>query len=161
MSRPLRFLRSPLLSVSFAAILILLFVAARPAWCQSQSRRPGELVWAIHSDPRTFDPARVDDQASELVRYLTAGVLLRFNRQTQRMQPELADSWTVAPNGLVITFHLRNGLRFSDGSPLTSKDVAWSLRRVLSPQTQAPVAQEFVEPQGVTIDTPGAQTIRV
>ena len=55
-------------------------------------RLPGELAWAIHYDPKTFDPAKVDEQASETVRYLTGGVLLRRNRQTQRLEPQLAES---------------------------------------------------------------------
>jgi peptide/nickel transport system substrate-binding protein len=145
------------LMASFA----LVFAASFPSWSQSESRRPGTLVWAIHSEPRTFDPAKVDDQTSELVRYLTGGVLVRFNRRTQQSQPELADGWKIAPDGREISFHLRNGLHFSDGTPLTSKDVAWSLHRVLSPQTAAPVAGEFLDPQSVTIETPDAHTIRV
>src|ERR1700734_1476887 len=51
---------------------------------------PGELAWTIGYDPKTFDPAKVDEEESETVRYLTAGVLIRFNRQTQKLEPELA-----------------------------------------------------------------------
>src|ERR1700744_1296570 len=106
------------------------------AACQA-SKGPGELAWAIRYDPKTFDPAKVDEQASEEVRFLTGGVLIRLNRKTQQPEPELAASWTVSPDGRMISFHLRSGLRFSDGSPLTSKDVVWSLRRVLDPATAA------------------------
>ena len=128
---------------------------------QAAPRLPGELAWAIGSDPKTFDPAQVDDQWSELVRYLTAGVLLRFNRLTQQVEPELAESWTVSSDGRTITFKLRPGLRFSDGSVLTSKDAAWSIRRVLLPSTHAPVAEEFLSPAEVTVATPDAGTVIV
>src|SRR5579875_2533657 len=83
---------------------------------QAAPRQPGELVWTIGYDPKTFDPARVDDEESETVRYLTAGVLLRFNRLTQRVEPELAQNWNISRDGKTVTFSLRPGLEFSDGS---------------------------------------------
>ena len=128
---------------------------------QATPRQPGEIVWAIHYDPKTFDPAKVDDQASELVRYLTGGVLLRINRQSEEPEPELAESFHVSPQGTLIVFKLRQGLRFSDGSVLTSADVAWSVRRVLDPSTQAVVADEFISPSQVTVDTPDKLTVEV
>jgi peptide/nickel transport system substrate-binding protein len=83
------------------------------------------------------------------------------NRQTQQPEPELAESWNVSADGRTISFKLRAGLRFSDGSGLSARDVAWSLRRVLSPAVAAPVAEEFLAPQGVTVETPDALTIKV
>ena len=100
-------------------------------------------------------------QASELVRYLTGGVLLRLNRQTQELEPQLAESFSVSPQGTLIVFKLRDGLRFSDGAALTSADVAWSLRRVLAPATQAVVAEEFLSPAEVVVDTPDKLTVWV
>lgn len=144
--------------VYFAALLPI----APAATCIAQAPRlPGELVWTIGYDPKTFDPARVDDQESETVRYLTAGVLLRFNRLTQQLEPELAQSWNLSPDGKTLTFTLRPGLEFSDGSSLTARDAAWSIRRVLLPDTKAPVAEEFVSPAGVTVDAPDDRTVVV
>ena len=131
-----------------------------PAYCQGSSPGGG-LAWSIGYDPATLDPAKVDDQASELVRYLTGGVLLRTNRHTQELEPSLAETWTVSADGRLVTFHLRRGLEFSDGSPLTSADVASTLRRVLAPATAAPVAEEFLSPREVSIDTPDAATVVV
>ena len=148
-------LRSPLLSAS------LLLALAVFAPCQAVPRQPGELAWAIHYDPKTFDPAKVDEQASELVRYLTGGVLLRLNRQTQELEPQLAESYSISPQGTLIVFRLRDGLRFSDGAALTSADVAWTLRRVLAPETHALVAEDFLSPGEVVIDTPDRLTVRV
>jgi peptide/nickel transport system substrate-binding protein len=128
---------------------------------QAASRLSGELAWTIGYDPKTFDPAKVDDLDSEIVRYLTGGVLLRFNRLTQTVEPRLAESWSVSPDGKTITFRLRAGLKFSDGSALTARDAAWSIRRVLLPATAAPVADEFVVPAGVRVDTPDTATVIV
>jgi len=129
--------------------------------CQMPSKGPGELAWAMRYDPKTFDPAKVDEQASEEVRFLTDGVLIRVNRRTQQPEPELAASWNVSRDGRMISFRLRQGLRFSDGSALTSRDVAWSLRRVLDPATAAPVADEFLAPQEVKVEAPDALTVKV
>ena len=138
-----------------------ILVACTFARCQPPAKSLTELAWAIRYDPKTFDPAKVDDQASEMVRFLTGGVLLRWNRTTQQPEAELATSWSTSPDGRTLTFHLRDHLHFSDGTSLTSKDVAWSLKRVLDPATAAPVAEEFLLPQQISIDTPDALTIRL
>ena len=72
-------MRLPRLPIRFVAAALTAVVGITCAG-QTASRLPGELAWTIGYDPKTFDPAKVDDQESELVRYLTAGVLLRFNR---------------------------------------------------------------------------------
>jgi peptide/nickel transport system substrate-binding protein len=111
---------------------------------QAAPRLPGELAWTIGYDPKTFDPAKVDDQESELVRYLTAGVLLRFNRSTQKVEPQLAESWSLSPDGRTVVFKLRAGLAVFRWQQADGKDAAWSIRRVLLPATGAPVAEEFL-----------------
>jgi len=128
---------------------------------QAAQRLSGELAWTIGYDPKTFDPAKVDDQESELVRYLTAGVLLRFNRFTQRVEPALAQSWSLSADGKILTFKMRPGAKFSDSSNVTAQDAAWSIRRVLLPDTAAPVAEEFVSPASVRVDTPDPNTLVV
>lgn len=144
-------------------LLLLILPVLAPALCVAQAARrlPGELAWTIGYDPKTFDPAKVDDQESETVRYLTGGVLVRFNRLTQKIEPQLAESWNVSADGRTVTFRMRPGLKFSDGSSLTAKDAAWSIRRVLLPATGAPVAQEFVAPEGVKVDAPDPRTVVV
>jgi peptide/nickel transport system substrate-binding protein len=139
----------------------LMAILSINASCQAAPRQPGELAWAIRYDPKTFDPAKVDEQASELVRYLTGGVLLRLNRQTQELEPQLAASYSISPQGTIIVFKLRDGLRFSDGAALTSADVAWSLRRDLAPETHAIVAEDFLSPSEVVIETPDKFTVKI
>ena len=143
------------------ACALLSPLAAISSAAQAAPRLPGEIAWTIGYDPKTFDPAKVDDQESELVRYLTAGVLLRFDRFTQKIEPALAQTWSLSPDGKTLTFKLRPGIRFSDGSNLTAQDAAWSIRRVLLPATAAPTAEEFVTPASVTVDAPDAGTVIV
>jgi oligopeptide transport system substrate-binding protein len=55
--------------------------------------------------------------------------------------PGVASSWETSPDGLVWIFHLRPGLRWSDGSPLTAGDFVWSFRRAVDPATASPYAE--------------------
>src|ERR1044071_9364190 len=75
----------------------------------------GELRFCLHSEPRNLHPALVDDDASETVRYLTGGVLLRVNRISQRLEPELATSWKLENGGGAPRLPLRGGGVFLAG----------------------------------------------
>ena len=83
----------------------------------------GQLRFCLRAEPKTFNPILVDDQYSETVRYLTGGVLIRVNRHTQQVQPELALQASVQQGGRRIVFRLRRGVLFSDGTPFTAEDV--------------------------------------
>jgi peptide/nickel transport system substrate-binding protein len=102
-----------------------------------------ELRFCLRAEPKTFDPLMVQDEPSEAIRYLTGGVLIRLNRRTQELEPELAASWSVSENGRRIDFKLRQSLRFSDGSPLTAADVAYTIQRVMDPNLHSPLADQF------------------
>ena len=86
----------------------------------------GELRFCLRSEPKTFDPLLVDDDSSLSIRYLTGGVLVRVNRHTQDLEPELAESWKLSNGGKVITFKLRHGVSFSDGTAFSSEDVVFT-----------------------------------
>ncbi len=103
----------------------------------------GELRFCIRADPKSFDPFLVYDDASEAIRYLTGATLLRLNRKTQDVVPELAASWKILDAGRRITFALRPGVRFSDGSPVATEDVVFSLKTFFDPRTHAPDADSF------------------
>jgi peptide/nickel transport system substrate-binding protein len=136
-------------------------VLAKICGAQAAPKMPGELAWTLGYDPKSFDPAKVDDQESEMVRYLTAGVLVRLNRYTQKVEPQLAETWSLSPDGKTLTFRLRHGLQFSDASSLISRDVVWSLQRVLLPSTGAPVAEEFLSPTEVSVRALDDRTVVV
>jgi peptide/nickel transport system substrate-binding protein len=113
-----------------------------------------ELRFCLRADPKTFHPLLVEDEPSELVRYLTGGVLIRFNRHIQRFEPELAEQWKVSADRREITFHLRPGVRFSDGTPLSSRDVAYTLQLLSEPGLRSPVADAFRASGGIVKATP-------
>jgi len=108
----------------------------------------GQLHFCIHGEPKTFNPVLVDDEASENIRYLTGGVLIRLNRQTQALEPALAASWEISRDRRSITFHLRKGVLFSDGTPFTSDDVAYTMKLLMDPQTHSPTGDAFRASEG-------------
>ncbi len=110
-----------------------------------------ELHFCLHGEPKTFNPILVDDEASENIRYLTGGVLIRVNRQTQALEPGLAESWHVSRDGRKITFHLRKGIYFSDGAPFSSEDVAYTMQLLMDPQTHSATGDAFRSGRG-TVD---------
>ena len=103
----------------------------------------GELRFSLQSEPKTFDPMLADDDSSETIRYLTTGYLIRLNRQSQQLQPELATSWKVSSAGQTISFELRKGVVFSDGTPFSAEDVAFTIRTLMDPNLHSPFADPF------------------
>jgi peptide/nickel transport system substrate-binding protein len=107
-----------------------------------------ELRFFLSSEPKTFNPAEVADDSSETIRYLTGGVLLRLNRQTQKVEPELAQAWKVSRDGRTITFQLRTGIRFSDGTPFTARDVKYTMDQLMEPALHSPTGDAFRSSNG-------------
>jgi len=94
-------------------------------------------------DITTLDPALASDQASITAIQMIFTGLVQVDDKLQ-IHPQLAQSWDVSSDGLTWTFHLRPNLKFSDGSPLTSQDVAYSIDRALQPTTQSTVAPNYL-----------------
>jgi peptide/nickel transport system substrate-binding protein len=112
------------------------------------SQSGGDLRFCLGSEPKTFDPLLVDDDSSLSIRYLTGGVLVRVNRHTQDLEPELAESWKVSNDGKQITFKLRRGITFSDGSPFSSEDVAFTMQRLMDPALHSSTGDAFRSSSG-------------
>ncbi|MEO8621367.1 MAG: ABC transporter substrate-binding protein, partial [bacterium] len=86
-------------------------------------------------DPRSLDPAlSTDVPTGRAVAYLFDG-LTRFTPDA-RVEPALATSWDVSPDGSIYTFHLRRGVHFTDGTPFVARQVALSWQRVLDPKVK-------------------------
>jgi peptide/nickel transport system substrate-binding protein len=121
-----------------------------------------QLRISITGDPKTFDPLQVNNDSDQTVSYLTSGVLVRVNRATDALEPELAESWKVSDDGRSIAFHLRSGLKFSDNSPLDANDVARTFTSALDPKVASPIGDAFQSSAGnpsVTVTSPLDVTI--
>ncbi len=144
--------------VVFALTLVLCWLALVSA--ESAGQSGGELHFCLRGEPKTFNPLLVEEDASETIRYLTGGVLIRLNRQTQALEPGLAVSWKVSDEGRKISFHLRSGLHFSDGTPFTSEDVAYTIKALMDPQLHSPTGDSFRSGDGqVVVQTPSPDTV--
>jgi len=138
---------------------VLAFLLIAPA---ARAQSGGVLHFCLHGEPKTFNPILVDDEASENIRYLTGGVLIRLNRQTQALEPGLATSWQLSKDGRKITFQLRKGLYFSDGTPFTSEDVAYTMKMLMDPQVHSATGDAFRSSEGaVDVQIPSAATVAI
>ena len=144
--------------------LALVLLLPWPAFLRAESagQSGGELHFCLRGEPKTFNPLLVEDDASETIRYLTGGVLIRLNRQTQALEPGLAVSWKVSDEGREISFRIRTGLHFSDGTPFTSEDVAYTMKALMDPQLHSPTGDSFRSGEGqVVVQTPSSDAVVV
>lgn len=91
----------------------------------------GTLTFARTADIFTFDPFNTQDDYSIFTELQVYDRLVRLAADGKGVEPELATAWKVADDGLSATFTLRDGVKFSDGSPLTAEDVAFSIKRAI------------------------------
>jgi peptide/nickel transport system substrate-binding protein len=115
----------------------------------SEASPRAELRLCLPDEPKTFDPLQVTEESSQIVQYLTGGTLVRVDRMTDEVRAELAESWTIDKTGKSITFRLRPGLKFSDGTPLNANDVARTLREAFDPQRASPAGDVFRSERGL------------
>jgi peptide/nickel transport system substrate-binding protein len=114
----------------------------------SFAQNGGELRFCLRSEPKTFNPLLVEDESSETIRYLTGGVLVRVNRLTLKAEPDVAASWKVSDGGKRIRFKLRDGLKYSDGTPFSAVDVAYTMQQLMDPSLHSSTGDAFRSSQG-------------
>jgi peptide/nickel transport system substrate-binding protein len=134
-----------------AGVATLLLAAASPA-----AFAAGVLKIAHEQDVTTFDPILTIQNADIWVMDNMNAGLVRVTNDGTGLEPDLAESWTVSPDAKTYTFKLRDGLKFSDGSPLTAQDVKFSLER-LRDQKDSVMGSMYKVAQ--KIDTPDDKTV--
>ena len=93
------------------------------------------LRWNLGTEPELRDPAMMSGQPDGRFARMVFEGLTTNDPQTLEPRPGQAYRWEISADGLTYTFHLRPGLVWSDGVPVTARDYVWSWRRVLSPAT--------------------------
>lgn len=145
----LSFARISFARISFAllfALLALATTASLLAGCGEEAQTRGTFSYAEKNDPPSLDPALAEETVGgNIDRYLFDG-LIRYDSKTSEVQPAVAESWDTNEDATVFTFHLRNGVKFSDGSDVTAEDFVYSWTRALTRETQSSMAQEIFQP---------------
>ncbi len=118
-------------------------LSALPLLAQAQQRPKDVLVVANEFGPNSLDIHTVGaNRPAYGVSWICYDRLMTYGRKTlsdgrvtydrDKLEPELAESWQMAPDGMSVTFKLRKNARFHDGSPVTAADVKWSFDRAVT-----------------------------
>jgi peptide/nickel transport system substrate-binding protein len=151
--------RTPFYLVTLVLVVAVAAAGVAPGWTQTP-RRGGILLAAIGAEAPSLDPHQEQTFATMQPVAPLYSTLLQIDPYSYpNVIGDLATEWNVSPDGLTYTFKLRSGVRFHDGSPLTSADVKASYEKIVWP------------PQGVrsiraphyaaiaSIETPNPQTV--
>jgi peptide/nickel transport system substrate-binding protein len=112
------------------AMVVVAFCLALTAGCGRRKPDSNTVTVLIESSPMNLDPRIGTDAQSEHIDPLIFDSLVKRNEHFG-LDPWLAERWE-APNTTTLIFHLRTGVQFQDGWPLTSKDVKWTLDSILN-----------------------------
>jgi len=100
-------------------------------------KRGGKLIYGRYADSLFLDPVLTDANVDIWVMNSIYDTLLFPTADGLGLQPGLASKWVLSDGGKTVTLTLRSGVKFSDGSPMTSSDVKWSLDRARDPKMGA------------------------
>ncbi len=89
-----------------------------------------DLVIINGGEPDTIDPAKIRGQPEGRIAYALFEGLTRYKANGET-EPGMAERWEISPDGLHYTFHLRDGIRWTNGDPITAQDFVWSWLRTL------------------------------
>ncbi|HEY0917643.1 ABC transporter substrate-binding protein [Devosia sp.] len=127
-----------------AALLASVF--ALPAAAQQDA----VIDFALGAPILTLDPGVAAGTQAQSVRVQIMETLVQMNAETAEIEPLLAERWEVSGDNLTWTFHLRQGVSFHDGSPLTAQDVVASISRIINPSAGMGRANDLREIKQIT-----------
>lgn len=115
--------------------------------------RGGSLTVRLTQPPKTFDYLMATDEAALTIGYfLLGGRLVDFDHDNQKYVGGLAESWKNEADGKTVSLLLRDGLKFSDGHPITSEDVAFTFAALYDPKTGSPIFHDAMMIEGKPIE---------
>jgi oligopeptide transport system substrate-binding protein len=126
------------------SLFVILTLSAGCGGVDGPVAAPTTLQRGISSDPETLDQHKSRSiQAADVIRDLGEG-LVGYSA-TGELVPAAAESWEISDDGLKYTFHLREGLRWSNGEALTADHFVAGMRRLVDPSTAAFYAEMLVD----------------
>ncbi|NES96460.1 MAG: ABC transporter substrate-binding protein [Desertifilum sp. SIO1I2] len=116
-------------AIGWILLAPLFLTGCQPAILKTQAAQASQIVLAILSDPKTFNPI-LNQEFPHIFLFAFEG-LTKEDGISGEVQPALAESWTISPDRRRVTFTLRENLQWSDGHPLTADDVVFTYGEVL------------------------------
>jgi peptide/nickel transport system substrate-binding protein len=143
--------------------LLALPVMAQSAAAQETPRRGGELVFPVPSEPPSYDGHREETFGLTHPFAPFYNTLLRVDPTDPsgtKPVPSLAESWTVSNDGRTYTFQLRKGVKFHDGSEMTSRDVKASYDKIVNPPPGVGSSRKGQYANVEAVEAPDPHTVR-
>lgn len=114
------------------------------------------VVVGISTDLKTLDPGVIYEVFGNMITYATYDMPFRITGEDLTPQPSVVkDDWTLDDTKTVYTFHIRDGIQFESGNPMTSADMAWSINRVKNLKSNTVAHVEGIK----DIQTPDDKTV--
>lgn len=118
----------------------------------------GSVVFADKNEPSELNCVRAGDAPALRICRLVSDSLLDYDANLNFI-PRLAESFETDPSGTRLTFHLRRGVKWHDGEPLTSKDVAYTIRQLTDPKAMVRGNRAALFEPLIGLDTPDDFTV--
>lgn len=143
-------------SVTLVSVLSLMQLRALRSFYLEYAGQPGgTYTEGIVGSITTINPILADSGANADASRLVFSGMTHFNHAS-KIEPDLATSWTISPDGRVYTFTLRSGVTWQDGQPFTADDVVFTIGMIQKPDTRSPMASAW---QGVEVTAPNPTTV--
>ncbi|MCW5850304.1 MAG: ABC transporter substrate-binding protein [Anaerolineae bacterium] len=139
--------------------------AAQPTQAQAKAsgagtpKKGGTLIIGQDFPPQHFDPHKSNAWANTNITESIYEGLLRWNDKETALEPQLATSYTMSPDGLTYTFKIRQGVKFHNGRVMTADDVKASLDRMRDSKSGSVVFNDFKDVTAVDIVDP--ETVKI
>ena len=131
---------------------------ATPTSATSAGPSGGSVTLARGTDSDNLDPVTNDGNVNIWIFMNIYDQLIKVANDGLQLAPDIAEKWDTSADGKTFTFHIRSGVKFSDGSDMKVSDIKWSLNRA---QTEQSSPWIFTLEQVASIDTPDDSTVTI
>lgn len=146
--------------VALLIVLLVIWIPTAPSEAQQQPRRGGTLNYIVNAAPPSFDAHRETTFAMIHPIRPHYNLLIKFDTHNfPKVIGDLAESWTASRDGLTYTFKIRQGVKFHDGSTLTSRDIKASFDKIVFPKEGVISVREAIYSMIKSIEAPDPQTV--
>ena len=144
------------------AVVVAALLLSAPSMAQEKPRSGGELIFIVAAEPPSFDGHQEETFAMLHPGAPQYNTLMRVDptdRTGTKFVGDLAESWTISPDRRTYTFKVRKGVKFHDGSVMTSKDVKASYDHIIFPPADVVSSRKATYQSVEAVEAPNPETI--